>query len=73
MDALIKIAACLLADAFRIAALLFRSAKSLQAGNLFLRRQLALLMERGARPRRIGVTNQWSPPWKQSSTLHRSP
>ena len=73
MDALIKIVACPLADAFRFAALMFRSTKSLQAVHLFLRRQLTLFMERGARPRRIRVTIQWSPPWKQLSTLHRSP
>jgi hypothetical protein len=42
MGALLKIAICLLADAFRFVALLFRSTKSLQAENLFLRRQLAV-------------------------------
>jgi hypothetical protein len=51
MDALLKIAACLLADTFRFVALLFRSTKSLQVENLFLRRQLALFMERGVQPR----------------------
>jgi putative transposase len=53
MDALLKIAACLLADAFRFVTLLFRSTKSLRAENLFLRRQLALFMERGVQPRRM--------------------
>jgi transposase InsO family protein len=60
MDALIKIAACLLADAFRFVALLFRSTKSLQAENLFLRRQLALFIERGVRPRRMDTATRVS-------------
>ena len=60
MDALLKIAACLLADAFRFVALLFRSTKSLEAENLFLRRQLALFMERGVRPRRIDAATRVS-------------
>lgn len=58
MDALLKIAACLLADAFRFVALLFRSTKSLQAENLFLRRQLALFMERGVQPRRMDAATR---------------
>jgi putative transposase len=33
--------------------LTLRSSQSIQAENLFLRRQLALYIERGARPRRI--------------------
>src|SRR3977135_1136360 len=53
MVAVLKIAVYVLADAFRFVALLFRSTKSLQAENLFLRRQLALFMERGVRPRQV--------------------
>jgi hypothetical protein len=60
MDALLKIAACLLADTFRFVALLFRSTKSLQAENLFLRRQLALFMERGVQPRRMDAATRVS-------------
>ena len=41
-------------------ALLFRSTKSLEAENLFLRRQLALFMERGVRPRRIDAATRVS-------------
>ena len=55
-----KIAACLLADAFRFVALLFRSTKSLEAENLVLRRQLALCMERGVRPPRIDAATRVS-------------
>jgi transposase InsO family protein len=60
MGALLKIAAILLADVFRFVALLFRSTKSLQAENLFLRRQLALFMERGVRPRRMDAATRVS-------------
>ena len=47
MVALIKIAVRLLADAAWFAILLFRPTQSVQAENLFLRRQLALFKERG--------------------------
>jgi transposase InsO family protein len=40
-------------DALRWWALAFRSSRSIKAENLFLRRQLGLYIERGARPRRI--------------------
>lgn len=53
MVAVLEIATCLLANAFRWVTLLFRSNESVQAENLFLRRQLALYIERGVRPRRI--------------------
>jgi transposase InsO family protein len=53
MAGLLKIAAYLLADGVRCIALLFRSTTSLRAENLFLRRQLAMFMERGVKPRRI--------------------
>ena len=47
---LLKIASLLVEDAFRWLLLLFRSAEALRAENLFLRRQLALYIERGVRP-----------------------
>src|SRR5437899_7202031 len=53
MVALIMIAVHLLADAVRFSILLFRPTRSVQAENLFLRRQLALFKERGVQPRRI--------------------
>jgi putative transposase len=53
MVVLIKIAVQLLADAARLAILLIRPTRSIQAENLFLRRQLALYKERGVRPRRV--------------------
>jgi hypothetical protein len=43
MVALIRIAVQLLADVIAFAVLLFRPTQSVQAENLFLRRQLALL------------------------------
>jgi len=53
MVALLRIAACLIQDALRWVALRFRSKESVRAENLFLRRQLALYIERAARPRPI--------------------
>ena len=52
MVARVKIVVSLLADAAGFVVLLCRPAQSVQAENLFLRRQLALLKERGVRPRR---------------------
>jgi len=43
----LRIAGCLIEDAFRWVVLLFRSNETVQAENLFLRRQLALYVERG--------------------------
>jgi len=43
----------LVGDVFRWWVLAFRSSGSIKAENLFLRRQLALYMERGVKPRRI--------------------
>ena len=43
----------LLAEVLRWLRLAFRSSQSIQAENLFLRRQLALYIKRGAKPRRI--------------------
>ena len=60
MAGLLKIVAYLLADAARYVALLLRSTKALRAENLFLRRQLALFMERGVRPRRIDAASRAS-------------
>jgi len=53
MVSLLKIASLLVQDAFRWLLLLFRSAEALRAENLFLRRQLALYIERGVQPRRV--------------------
>lgn len=53
MVALIKIVAHLLADVGRFAILRFRSMRSVEAENLFLRRQLGLFKERGIRPRPV--------------------
>jgi hypothetical protein len=41
------------AETLRWLLLAFRSGQSIQAENLFLRRQLALYVERGVKPRRI--------------------
>ena len=43
----------LVAEVLRWLRLTFRSSQSIQAENLFLRRQLALYIERGVKPRRI--------------------
>jgi putative transposase len=43
----------LVAEALGWLRLTFRSSQSIQAENLFLRRQLALYIERGVKPRRI--------------------
>jgi putative transposase len=43
----------LVAEALRWLRLAFRSSQSIRAENLFLRRQLALYIERGVKPRRI--------------------
>ena len=53
MLALTKIVLQLATDVFRLAFLLCRSTRSIQAENLFLRRQLALFRERGVQPRRV--------------------
>ena len=49
MVTLVRIALRLIEDALRWVVLLFRSTESVQAENLFLRRQLALYIERGSR------------------------
>src|SRR5262245_42788715 len=53
MVVLLRIAVCLIEDAFRCALLRLRSRRSVQAENLFLRRQLAMYIERGVRSRRM--------------------
>jgi putative transposase len=57
---LLKIASLLIEDAFRWLLLLFRSAEALRTENLFLRRQLALYIERGIAPRRIDAATRVS-------------
>ena len=60
MVSLLRIAGLLVEDAFRWVLLLFRSAEVLQTENLFLRRQLALYIERGVQPRRIDAATRVS-------------
>ena len=60
MVVLIEIAVQLLADAAWLVILRFRSTQSIQAENLFLRRQLALFKERGVQPRRIDAATRIS-------------
>ena len=62
MVTLARIALRLIEDALRWVVLLFRSTESVQAENLFLRRQLALYIERGVQPRRsmLRLASAWS-------------
>jgi putative transposase len=60
MVTLIRIALCLIEDALQWVVLLFRSSESVHAENLFLRRQLALYIERGVRPHRVDVATRVS-------------
>jgi hypothetical protein len=53
MVTLVRIALRLIEDALRWVVLLLRSTESVQAENLFLRRQLALYIERGVQPRPV--------------------
>jgi putative transposase len=48
----------LVTDMLRWPRLAFRSSQSIQAENLFLRRQLALCIERGVEPRRIDAATR---------------
>ena len=57
---LLKIASLLVEDAFRWLLLLFRSAEALRAENLFLRRQLALYIERDVQPHRVDAATRVS-------------
>jgi putative transposase len=60
MVSLLRISGLLIEDAFRWVLLLFRSAETLRAENLLLRRQLALHIERGVRPHRIDAATRVS-------------
>jgi len=60
MVTLVRIALRLIEDALRWVVLLFRSTESVQAENLFLRRQLALYIERGVQPRRVDAATRVS-------------
>jgi putative transposase len=51
----------LVAETLRWLRLAFRVSRLLQAENLFLRRQLALYIERGVKPRRIDSVARGSP------------
>ena len=59
-SALLRIAARLIEDACRWVVLRLRSSESVRAENLFLRRQLALYIERGVRPMRIDAATRVS-------------
>jgi len=50
----------LLADLLLLSALAFRRRRSLEAENLFLRRQLAMYQERRTKPRRIDTATRTS-------------
>ncbi len=60
MVTLAQIAFRLIEDALRGVVLLFRSTVAVRAENLFLRRQLALYIERGVRPRRVDAAGRIS-------------
>jgi putative transposase len=53
----------LIADAVRWSGLMLRSARSIEAENLFLRRQLALYKERGVKARRIDPATRIALAW----------
>ena len=57
---LARIALRLIEDALRWVVLLFRSTESVQTENLFLRRQLALYIERGVQPRSVDAATRVS-------------
>jgi hypothetical protein len=60
MVTLVSIALRLIEDALRWVVLLFRSTESVQAENLFLRRQLALYVKRGVLPHRVDAATRVS-------------
>jgi hypothetical protein len=60
MVTLVRISLRLIEDALRWVALLFRSTESVQAENLLLRRQLALYIERGDKPRPVDAATRVS-------------
>jgi hypothetical protein len=57
---LLTLASLLVEDALRWVLLLFRSAETLRIENLFLRRQLALYIERGVQPQRVDAATRVS-------------
>src|ERR1700722_6283747 len=63
MPRLIVILVQLAAVCLRWCGLAFRSSRSVQAENLFLRRQLALCIERGMKPRRMGAATRIALAW----------
>ena len=60
MIALLDVACQLLAQALRFAVVALRPTQALAAENLFLRRQLAMYVERGLKPRRPDVATRVS-------------
>ena len=60
MPSAVSIVLRVVADLVGWFALAFQSRRSLQAEVLFLRRQLALYVERGVKPRRIGAATRVS-------------
>ena len=60
MVALINIVVQLITDVARFVVLQFRPTRSVQAENLFLRRQLGLFKERGIKPRRVDAATRIS-------------
>ena len=60
MVTLAGIALGLIEDGLRWLVLLLRSTEAVRAENLFLRRQLALFIERGVRPRRVDAATRVS-------------
>src|SRR5450631_3580812 len=60
MVAFIKIVVQLITDVARLVVLQFRPTRSVQAENLFLRRQLGLFKERGIKPRRVDAATRIS-------------
>ena len=60
MLAFARILLVLLADVMSLAVLALRPRRSLEAENLFLRRELALYRERGVKPRRVDAATRVS-------------
>jgi len=61
--ALARIVLRLLADLTGLAVLSLRPRRSVEAENLFLRRELALYQERSVKPRRVDATTRVSLAW----------
>ena len=58
MSSMAEILTVLICEILRWVRLSVRSNQSVKAGNLFLRRQLALYVERGVKPRRIDLVTR---------------